>query len=298
VDTAIQFLPNAYQYASYASLSVPRRDLLVVHLPGSGGICQAGAFDNADPKLGFDTICVNYSNLSAQDTICAGDPDCYGKISQAKLDATGVCSTPGQSQCGIDSRTGQPYYLNNPADAVTQRISMMLQYLNTHGYNKNGTNWGNYLSGTTPLWQNILLAGFSQGGDMSTFAAYQHVVARAINLSGPPTATLVNGIKVAATYLNSPPATSIRRIYGLVSVDDGYYQRGVYSAVWQALGFTQANNDAEVKLNTNTPIGLNCHSGTPSHNFSTSAPPGPDGNGHDATLFLWNEDIYKFMLID
>jgi hypothetical protein len=72
----------------------------------------------------------------------------------------------------------------------------------------------------------------------------------------------------------------------------------VYSAVWQALAFTQANNDAEVKRHTNIPIGLNCHSGTPSHNFSTSAPPGPDGNGHDATLFLWNEDIYKFMVID
>jgi hypothetical protein len=51
--------------------------------------------------------------------------------------------------CGIDPRTGQPYYLSNPADAITQRISMMLQYLNTHGYNQNGTNWGNYLSGTT-----------------------------------------------------------------------------------------------------------------------------------------------------
>ncbi len=298
VDPAIQFLPNAYQYASYASLAVPRRDLLLVHLPGSGGICQASSFDNAAPKLGFDTICVNYSNLSAQDSICRGDPDCYGKISQAKLDATGVCSTPGQSQCGNDPKTGQPYYLNNPADAVTQRISMMLQYLNTNGYNKNGTNWGNYLSGTTPLWQNILMSGFSQGGDMSTFAAYQHVIARAINLSAPPTATPVNGIEVGATYLNSHPTTDIRHIYGLVSVHDGYYQRGVYSAVWQALGFTEANNDAEVKLNTNTPIGLNCNSGIPSHNFSTSAPPGPDGNGHDATLFLWNEDIYKFMLID
>jgi len=298
VDSAIQFRPNDYQYASYASPAVPRRNLLVVHLPGSGGICQASAFDNADTKLGFDTICVNYSNLSAQDTICRGDPDCYGKISQAKLDATGVCSTPGQSQCGNDPKTGQPYYLNNPADAVTQRISMMLQYLNTHGYNKNGTNWGSYLSGATPLWQNILMAGFSQGGDMATFAAYQHVIARAINLSAPPTATPVNGIEVGATYLNSHPATDIRHIYGLVSVDDGYYQSGVYSAVWQGMGFTEANNDAEMKLNTNTPIGLNCNSGTPSHNFSTSAPPGPDGNGHAATVFLWNEDIYKFMLID
>jgi hypothetical protein len=175
---------------------------------------------------------------------------------------------------------------------------MMLQYLNTNGYNQNATNWGNYLSGTTPLWQNILLGGHSQGGDMATFTAYEQVVARAINLSGPPQATLVNNVEVGATYFSSPMATSIRNVYGLVSVDDSLYQDGVFAAVWQVLGFTPANNDAEVKLNTSTPIGLNCSSGTPSHNFSTSAPVGPDGDGHDVPLYLWNEDIYKFMLID
>ena len=83
-------------------------------------------------------------------------------------------------------------------------------------------------------------------------------------------------------------ATDIRNIYGLVSVDDAYYSRGVYAAVWQALGFNATNNDLEVKLNTGSGTGLTCNSDAPSHNFSTSAPPGPDGNGH-VTLFLWNE---------
>ncbi len=173
----------------------------------------------------------------------------------------------------------------------------MLQYLNTNGYNQNGANWGNYLSGTTPLWQNIILAGHSQGGDMSTFAAYEHVAARALNLSGPPQATLVHGVEVGASYFTSPKATDIRNIYGFVSTHDLRYQQGIYFAVWQLLGFTQANNDAEVKLNTGTPIGLNCNSGAPSHNFSTSALVSP-GGGHNDTLYLWDEDIYKFMLID
>jgi trimeric autotransporter adhesin len=299
VDPNIQFLPSNYQYAYYASPGVPRRNLLFVDLPGSDETCPAAsALNNTAEKLGFDVICVNYSNLSAQDNICVGNIACFGNVSQAKENATGICSTPGQSQCGIDPHTGQPYYLNNPSDAVTQRISMMLQYLNTNGYNQNGTNWGSYLSGTTPLWQNIILGGHSQGGDMATFTAYQQVVARAINLSGPPQATLVNNVEVGATYFSNPMATSIRDVYGLVSVDDSLYQDGVFAAVWQVLGFTAANNDAEVKLNTSTPIGLNCNSGAPSHNFSTSAPVGPDGDGHDVPLYLWNEDIYKFMLID
>jgi trimeric autotransporter adhesin len=298
VDPAIQFLPNEYQFAGYASPSVPRRNLLLVTLPGSDEICGGGSnFSETAQKLGFDWICVNYSNFASQISICVGDPDCFGNISQAKLDATGLCSVPGQLHCGIDPNTRQPYYLNNPADAVTQRISMMLQYLNTNGYNQNGTNWGNYLSGTTPLWQNIVLGGHSQGGDMSTFAAYEHVVTRAINLSAPPQATLVHGVEVGASYFTSPKATDIRNIYGFVSTHDVRYQGGLYFAVWQLLGFTQANNDAEMMLNTSTPIGLNCNSGTPSHNFSTSAPVSP-GGGHNDTLYLWNEDIYKFMLID
>jgi hypothetical protein len=156
--------PNNNQYAYYAAPSVPRRNLLVVDLPGSNETCPAAAsFDDTAQRLGFDVICVNYSNLSSQNNICTGDPDCYGKVSQAKLDATSVCSIPGQSQCGIDPKTGRPYYLNNPADAVTQRISMMLQYLNTHGYNKNGTNWvtisqAQLLFGKILSWEGILRA--------------------------------------------------------------------------------------------------------------------------------------------
>ena len=299
VDPAIQFLPNNYQYAFYPSVGVARRNQLVVNLPGSNGSCGGGsAFTTTAQQLGFDVICVNYSNLSSQQNICIGDTNCFGYVSQAKEDATGVCSVPGQSQCGKDPATGQPYYLSNPADAITQRISMMLQYLNNHGYNQNGTNWGSYLSGTTPLWTSIIMSGFSQGGDMSTFTAYEKPVVRAVNLSAPPQGTKINGIEVGASYFTNPSVTNIRNIYGLVSVDDERYQEGIYAAVWQVLGFTALNNDAEVQLNTGTPIGLNCNSGIPSHNFSTSAPPGPDGDGHNAPLFLWNEDVFKFMLLD
>lgn len=298
VDPDIQFLPDKNQYAYYASPSVARRNLLVVDLPGSDETCPAaGAFNDTAVRLGFDVICVNYSNLTAQQMICAGDPGCFGNISQAKLDATGVCSSPGQAHCGLDPKTGQPFYLSNPADAVTQRVSMMLQYLSTHGYNQNGTDWGKYLSGTTPYWENIVFAGHSQGGVMATFAAYKHEVARAINLSAPPQATPVNGIEIAADYFLTDRETDIRKFYGLVSVYDQRYEQGVFQAVWQSLGFTPENNNAEVMLNTSAPVGLNCNSGIPSHNFSNSAPAGLAG-GHAAPLYLWNEDIYKFMLID
>jgi hypothetical protein len=108
----------------------------------------------------------------------------------------------------------------------------------------------------------------------------------------------VNGVMTGAAYFTQmTPVTNIRNIYGFVSVNDPLYPSGDYFAVWAALGFTAANNDAEEKLNTSTPSGIICNAGTPSHSFSTSALVSP-GGGHTDTLYIWNEDVYKFLLID
>ena len=298
VDPAIRFLPNAYQNAGYAAPGVSRRNLLVVSLPGTGTVCGGiGPFGQTAEKLGFDVICVNYPNAAAQDTICSGDPACFGNVSQAKLDATGPCSLPNGAHCGVDPTSGQPFVNSNPADALTERIASMLAYLSHNGYNQNGTNWGIYLRGAVPQWTKIILSGWSQGGSMGTFSAYKNPVARVINLSAPPEATPVNGLMTAATYFTTPRATNLRSFYGLVSTIDPYYTQGYFAAVWQALGFTAGNNDAEVKLNATTPVGLTCNSAAPSHNFSTSAPV-PVANAHAEPLAIWNEDVFKFMLID
>jgi pimeloyl-ACP methyl ester carboxylesterase len=186
----------------------------------------------------------------------------------------------------------------NPADALTQRIAMMLQYLNNNGFNANGTVWGNYLNGTAPDWTRIILAGWSQGGSLATYAGYKLPIVRAINLSAPPLATFVGGAMRAADFFSVPPVTNIRNFYGLVHTGDQLYQQGRFQAVWDAAGFTAANNDGEVLLNTASPMGLNCNAGIPSHNFSTSAPSLSDSKPHEDTNMLWNEDVLKYMLID
>ena len=298
VDPTATFMPNNYQYAGYARQNVLYRNVLVVTLPGSGSTCGGfGPFAIVAKSLGFDVLCVNYSNKSSQTNICVGDPDCFGNVSQAKLDATGSCSVALGAHCGKDPFTGQPYVNSNPADAITQRISMMLQYLNNNGYSTAGTNWGSYLSGSSPRWDHIIIGGWSQGGSMGTFTGYQHLVARVFNLSAPPEATLVSKVMTPATYFGNPKATDIRNFFGLVSTYDTFYTQGNFSAAWQALGFTSTNNDAEMQLNTASPLGLSCNSGLPSHNFSTSGLVSPSGAHSDPTA-LWNEDVFKFMLLD
>ena len=297
VDPAVTYLPNNPQFADYATPGTVRRNKLLVFLTGSGDSCSGiGVIGQIGVNLGFDAMCVNYSNAASAVNICK-DTGCFGNIFQAKLDATGPCSIANGTDCGTDPLTGQPYVNSNPADALTQRISMMLQYLRDNGYNANGTDWGSYLNGTAPEWTRIILSGWSQGGSLATYAGYKLSISRAINLSAPPLATPVGGVMTAADFFSTPPVTDIRNFYGLVHTHDPLYIEGRFQAVWSAAGFTDVNNDGEVLLNTSSPVGLNCNTGIPSHNFSTSAPVGPWGP-HDDTTALWNEDVLKFMLLD
>jgi hypothetical protein len=305
-------------------------------------------------NLGFDTICVNYSNHSEQESICnpppstSGDPDCFYYISEAKFDGSGPC-THWQGawyvHCGIDQYTNTQYY-NYSSDAVLHRVTTMLYYLwcttdNTGGgypagsgnYDTANTQWETYLSlapGATcsntnennvaPAWNKIIMAGFSQGGDMATYTAGLELangtpIVRAINLSAPPQALVSNGNQTAATYLTGWfPGSTIRNVFGLVSANDGHYKmpqgqnnEGVYQAVWKAMGFIPGspNYDGEWDLNCTASLntlcnvqtlqGLSC-SANHSDNFVNFALVSP-GGGHPDPTYIWNQDIYEIMLL-
>jgi hypothetical protein len=307
-------------------------------------------------NLGFDTICVNYDNGSQQDSICAGVnfgqvqakvAQCFNDISQAKLDWTASsngddCTKPNQTACGNDSqpnKMGNNYYVLSPYDSIKYRISTMLYYLWCNGYDMANTSWENYLvlpqnatcqntpvTDVAPKWSAIIMGGWSQGGDMSTFAATEQPIQRAINLSAPPQAVLVGSGD--ATDVMTPAAyfsyflthqTRLRNIYGFVSaLDTAHYdppnlgtnkQPSVYKAVWTAMGF-DAERDLNPNCNPNTGSPKLCSSVSPpnpkpsidcsanaSHNLVTYSAQSV-GGGHSDTPYIWHEDIFKFMLID
>jgi hypothetical protein len=313
---------------------------------------------NYDDNTEQETICAQSSTLNTQTLVA----NCFTNISQAKLNwttgPTANCTLPNQPLCGADShntaggKTGADYYVYSKYDAVVPRITMMLYWL---WCNENAppTYWQTYLlnngsaisTGTpcpsnqqtasvltnySPNWSSILMGGFSQGGDMGTFAAYYYATAstpaflnRVFNLSAPPSAAAVGNTVVPASYLSSMPSTIIRSIYGLVSANDPHYCVGnngnqnasVYQAVWSAMGFTSANNDTEYDLNFNASNPAPCPNSSPntpphphaalacstseSHNVVNWAPVNEPGKtGHTDTLAIWNEDIYEYMLIN
>jgi hypothetical protein len=328
---------------------------------------------NYDNKNEQEVICSPSAQGNFQDPTDVAN--CFSAISQAKLDWTSYlpnnkninCTSALNAYCGIDSqnvqfnKTGTNYYVASPYDSVKYRISTMLYWLWCNGTDRETatitTYWETYLlnsgvpitAGTacpdqtysmayTPNWSSIILAGWSQGGNMATFADYIYPVQRVVNLSAPLPATnvMVNGVTqpVAASYFaDLPQPANFQSIYGLVSANDDvkgvngtihysppYSYSMAYSVlqtVWGVMGFNAANNDEEVELNcdvssvsysgyciNNSLPPLDCTSATRSHNFVNWGlaidylNPNGPKNGHADTLYPWNEEIYEYMLID
>lgn len=256
---------------------------------------------------------------------------CFGNITQAKLNLTGPCIAtanpfPTTTLCGTvpaggngPSPSGGPYYLTNIWDAVIPRITTMLQYLcKTPEYEITPGYWEAYLSPSScsnpnvvPNWSKIILAGHSQGGDMATFAAYENKVSRVINLSAPPQATVVNKVMTPASYFAESNTSGIQSIFGLVSANDtAHYVApsgtvSVYEAVWQAMGYSYTyEDDYDVVLfylDAPHPVhdGLICNPNDEqlANNFAIDTPASP-GGGHNDPRYIWNEDIYVYMLLD
>ena len=66
-------------------------------------------------------------------------------------------------------------------DAIVKRFVKLLNYLIV---NEPDANWGQYLDHEKPKWNQIALAGQSQGGGMSEFLGQHEMVARVISFSG------------------------------------------------------------------------------------------------------------------
>ncbi len=321
---------TANEIAAYpVSPSTNYRGILVVNLPGSDEVASRAPFLFTAQNLGFDVISVNYDSQYEQEMICkastylttpAEAAACFTNISNAKLDFTGPCiptssgGSANRTNCGTVPGTSNPYIIPVAQDDVVVRITTLLQYLWCNGHDTTYTKWENYLAaGTTcatanptPNWSKIILGGHSQGGGMATFAADHYHINRAINLSAPAQATVVNNVMTPASYFTDfytgTSATNVRSIFGLVSQRDSHYNEnpgpGVFQAIWQAIGYTiPTDDDAEWKLNVPGRLQPLVCSPTASNNFSTDATVSP-GGGHADPTYIWNEDIFEYMLID
>ncbi len=177
---------------------------LLLYLEGTGGnAAGARAFFDLAVDLGYRVISLSYNNEPAAMQACAGNPDpaCSANFRQRRLFGD---PTPSPAD-------------DQPAESIVNRLTRLLQFLDR---NHPGEGWGAYLANGAPDWNQIAVAGHSQGAGMAAFLAKRARVRRVILLSGP--VDYVRPGRQPAPWLGAPSATQVERWYGLYHQEEKF----------------------------------------------------------------------------
>lgn len=237
--------------------SVPSNGELFVFFPGTGGQpdCCRYLVETA-AEMGFHAVGLSYLNSEAVATICDNDLACYGTVRQDDFD-------------GSDPNA---YVTVSPGDSIQSRLSDLLEYLATT-YSTEG--WSQFLEGSTPAWDKILVSGHSQGGGDAAFIGSIRRVEGVLMLSSVVDSSSTTPIQ-PATYLTTGHVTPLDRYIGFDHTRDPYYPK--IATDWNALDLQSFGPPVSVD-GTKAPFGH-------SHELTTSTYdlPGPAIlDTHDST---------------
>ncbi|HEY0394211.1 MAG TPA: hypothetical protein VGD01_06920 [Candidatus Elarobacter sp.] len=190
---------------------------LVVFLPGTNATpADYSRIVGIAADAGAHAIGLSYPDTSAILQDCGDDPDCYLPIRLQKFD--GVPRSP------IDAVA--------PADAIVNRLTKLLLYLDAH-FPSEG--WGAFVGGGAPVWSSIIVGGHSQGaGEAATIGKVVRV-ARVAQFSGTVDAVVTgSGALAPATWVPSAGVTPAAAYYGFDHTADVFYDK--IRIDWTALG--------------------------------------------------------------
>lgn len=204
---------------------VAPRGRLFVFMPGSFGT-PASYLEvvRYAASLGYHAVGLRYPNSWAVNfTLCQGslDLDCHEKVRLEILD-------------GVDR---SPLIEVGPVDSIQQRVAGLLEYLQVLSPNEN---WGQFLSDVPEeglVWENLVVAGHSQGGGHAAMIAKVHVVDGALLFAGGP--DFNSNFGQLAPWLVGH-ATPSEDYVGFVHSEDG---SAIHIATWNLLGLTGAPVD-------------------------------------------------------
>jgi hypothetical protein len=205
-------------------------------VPANGDLLVflAGSFVNADrvklllqcaADLGYRAINLRYPNSWTVGELCrnSDDPDCHAKV---RLEiAEGI---PARGQLGLKA-----------GDSIVSRLVMLLRWLDER---QPDLGWANFLTSRGLDWENIALAGHSQGSGHAALLAKRHRVARVVMLGGPADFNLVNNS--SASWLGSTGETAVDRHFGFVHCKDPGFPRTALA--WKMLGLGSLGSPVNV----------------------------------------------------
>jgi hypothetical protein len=169
---------------------------LLVFLGGTGSSpSQYHLFCRTAASMGYHVLNVDYLN-TIPGTVCRSDDDteCYSKY---------------HHEMWFGNNTSEKINVDE-ANALTNRLTKFLTHLDT-AHPEQG--WSEYIKNGSLDYENLVVAGHSQGGGHATFIGYQVRVKKIISVAAPNDFDPEAGH--SALWLLQSPATPIEYFYVL-----------------------------------------------------------------------------------
>ncbi len=200
-----------------------RKNTLVVFIGGTYSTPKNyNLFCNYAASIGFDVISISYPNQTPAASL-ANDPDslifdkyreeiCFGNNVSSKVE--------------VDS-----------LNAITTRLQNILKYLHTKSPDEG---WDQYLTTSQAInWQNIVVAGHSQGAGHACFIANKLLVRGVVMFSGPNDFSDYHN--QPAKWLSKPGLTPMDKHYSLLHAQDQIVPFEHQTQVLRSLGLLEVN---------------------------------------------------------
>lgn len=145
------------------------RNVLLVHMVGTfASPYQSVLFPKHAANNGFHVLSLKYINDLAAQTACgtSNDIDCHYKFRKEIIDGEDL-----STETTVDS-----------VNSIQNRLIRLLQYMDS---NNPTQNWGQYFTGDSIHWNQVMLSGHSQGGGHAAVMAIERPVQRVIMFASP-----------------------------------------------------------------------------------------------------------------
>ena len=170
---------DTVKHQIFVNQFVPSRNKLLVFLPGTGGRPKDhySEFCKTAANEGYHVIGLVYKNITSISSIC-------GTMATADT----LCSENARMEIIYGTDLSQEVEVD-AANSILNRLTRLLYYLASN-YPAKG--WEQYIDATTMSlhWENIALAGHSQGGGHAALIARDNIVNRVLFFNCPSDANL------------------------------------------------------------------------------------------------------------
>jgi pimeloyl-ACP methyl ester carboxylesterase len=222
-----ELTPNAQDFAARTVANGP----LLLFFPATGSEpSRYQLFLSTAEDAGYHVLGLDYWNLGQTlSGTCTNHPHCYSQVQRNRFDGTASSS----------------YSQVEPAGSITSRFRDAIAHLEKVDP---AGGWSQFLASDGDIqWQNIVVAGHSQGGGMAAFIAHIRPVEGAIMFSSP----VESDGQFHAAWMNYPGVTPTSREYAIDDVHDPFGPK-IWGS-WKVLGLDGANGPW--RTTTNAPTG-------------------------------------------